>query len=74
VVVRGHGIVWRALEDEELGGLPGDDRNGLHSRGARADDGDALAGEIDRLVRPSSGVIGLAAEASRALEIRRVRR
>ena len=36
--------------------------DGLHAGGAGADHGDALAGEIDRLVRPARGVEGFPLE------------
>ena len=51
-VVRRRREVRRALEDGEFGGLLGDQRNRLDTGRARADDADALAGEIDPAVRP----------------------
>src|SRR6185369_3589289 len=56
-VVRGDAVVRRALEDDELLRLPGDDRGRLDGRGARADDAHALAREVHALVRPAPRVI-----------------
>ena len=61
-VVGGHREVGRALEDGELRGLSGDDRDGLDRRRAGADDGDALAREVDALVRPAAGEVHVARE------------
>ena len=59
-VEQGGTPVGGALEDGEgFGGL-GDLLDGLHASGAGADDGDTLAFEADRFVRPAGGVAGLA--------------
>ena len=50
------------LEDRHLGGVLGDQREGLHGGRARADDSDSLPGEVDRLVRPETRVVGVARE------------
>src|SRR5205807_2507648 len=50
------------LEDEEAGRLPGDDRDRLDGGGARADDADPLAGEVDTFVRPVARVMPRALE------------
>ena len=55
-VLRRNAVVGRALEDDELIGLPGDLRDRLDAGRAGADDGDPLAGEVDALVRPLTGV------------------
>ena len=55
-------------------GLLGDDRDRLDRRRAGADHADALAGEVDALVRPAAGVVRRALEAVDAREVRRVRR
>src|SRR5262249_7145372 len=44
----------------------------LHGGGAGADDGDALGGEVDALVRPLAGVVPAALEAVEPLELRNV--
>ena len=49
--------VRRALEDVQVRGLLGDDRDRLDRRRAGADDADPLAGEVDALVRPVAGVV-----------------
>ena len=49
--------------------LLGNHRHRLDARRAGADHGDALAGEIDRLMRPVAGVIDLALEAIDALDV-----
>ncbi len=46
-----------------MGGLLGDDRDGLDARGASADDSDTHAREVDALVGPVSRVICRALEA-----------
>ena len=58
-----------ALEYREMARLLGNHRHRLDPRRSRADHADALAGEIDRLVRPMSGVIDLALEAIEALDL-----
>src|SRR5947209_17260519 len=54
--------------------LLGNDRNRLNGRGAGADDGDALAGEIDALMRPVAGMIVPAFEPLEAGKLRKLRR
>ena len=59
----------RALEDGQLRGLLGDQRNRLDGRRAGADHCHALAAEIDALMGPVSGVIGVARETRRARNV-----
>ncbi len=73
-VVGGHGVGGRALEHGEVGGLLGDDGDELDRRRSRADHAHALAGEVDALVRPATGVVGVALERVDALEVGDVRR
>ena len=73
-VARRDAVVRGALEDDEVGRLPGDDRDGLDGGGARADDADPLAGEVDARVRPGAGVMAVAAEAGEAREGGNLRR
>ena len=73
-VVRRDGVVGRALEHGEVRGLLGDDRDRLHGGRAGADDRDALAGEVDALLRPVAGVVAGAREGVEARELRRVGR
>src|SRR6476646_8001535 len=54
--------------------LFGDQRYGLDAGRARADHGDALAGEIDAFMRPASGEIDRALEILDAVDLRRLRR
>jgi len=68
-VVRRQAEVGRALEDGDLGGLSGDLRDRLDRRGAGADHRDAAAGEVDALMRPAAGVVGLALEAGGARQV-----
>ena len=63
-------VVGGALEDSQMLGFLGDVWDELHSRGAGADHADALAGEIDLLVRPARGVKGLPLEALDARNVR----
>ena len=65
--------VRRALEDGELGGLLGDDRDRLDARRAGADDGHPLAGEVDALVRPAGRGVDVALEAVGALDVGHLR-
>ena len=65
--------VGRALEHREMSGGLGDLGDGLHTRGAGADDGDALAREAHRLVRPARGVERLPLESVDALDARQGR-
>ena len=60
-----YSVVRRALEDEEVLRLLGDERDRLNCRRAGADDADALAGEVDLLMRPATGVIDRAAKRMR---------
>src|SRR5262249_8177994 len=62
-----------ALEDGERGRLPGDDRDRLDARRARADDSHPLTGEVDGLVRPAAGVVRGATKARDARDVRRLR-
>ena len=66
-------IARRALEDGEVRGLLGDQRDRLDRRRSGADHRDALAGEVDAAVRPAPGVIGLARERVAAREVGHVR-
>ena len=62
-IVQRRAPVGRALEDRELSDQRRDGLDDLHARGAGADDGDLLAGEIHRPARPAAGMEGLPAEA-----------
>ena len=73
-VVGGQGKVRRALEDGQLGRLLGDQRDRLDAGRPRADHRDALAGEIDALMRPAAGEIDLALEILDAVDLRRLGR
>lgn len=59
-----------ALEDVEVRGLLGDDRNRLNARRSGADDGHLLAGEVDGIMRPVRRVVDLAGELREAGEVR----
>ena len=48
--------IGRALEHGEMPDVSRDGLDRLHAGGAGADHGDALAGEVDRFMRPSRGV------------------
>ena len=48
--------------------LGGDGLDGLHAGGAGADHGDALAGEIDRFLRPARGMEGLSLKGVASLD------
>ena len=61
-----------ALEDRELAGLAGDERDGLDARRAGADDRDPLAREVDTLVRPAAGEVDLAGETAGAFDVGRL--
>ena len=67
-IPRGDAEVRSPLEDDQRGGLPGDEGDGLDGGRARADHADALAGEVDALVRPVPGVIPPAREGLESLE------
>ena len=71
-VVRRDGEVRGALEDRELAGLAGDERDGLDARRAGADDRDPLAREVDALVRPAAGEVDLAGETAGAFDVGRL--
>ncbi len=64
-----HRVVGRPLEHRELIGLRRDVRDRLDRRRAGADDRDALAGEVDALVRPLARQVGLAGESLRAGDV-----
>ncbi len=65
--------IGRALEHGEMADVSRDGLDGLHAGGAGADHGDALAGEVDRFMRPSRGVERLAAERIAAFDARQGR-
>ena len=69
----GHREVRGALEHGELRGLGRDERDGLDAGGAGADDRNALAGEVDALVRPAAGEVDLALETLGAGDVGRLR-
>ena len=73
-VMRRQGEVRCALENGEVRGLGGDQRDRLDARRARADHGDALAGQIDLLVRPAAGEVDFALEVADAVDLRRLGR
>src|SRR5207237_3389429 len=62
-VVQRRTPVGRALEHGETADLGRNRLDGLYARCTRADHGDALASEIDRLVRPAHGMESLSGEA-----------
>ena len=57
-----------------MGRLLGNQRDRLDSGRSRADDRDALAGELDLLTRPTTGEIDLALEVFDAIDLRRLGR
>jgi hypothetical protein len=61
--------VRAALENREVRGGLGHDRDQLHGRSAGADHRDPLALEVHRLVRPEPSMVGLALEAIDALDL-----
>lgn len=73
-VTRRHTVIRGALEHVQLRCGLGDDRNRLDARGSRANDGDALAGEVHRFVRPGRGVVDLPGEGIQTGERRSHRR
>ena len=73
-VARRQAEVGGALEDRQVLGLAGDDRDHLHARRAGADHADAQAAEVDTLMRPQAGVVPLALEVLQALEVGHARR
>jgi hypothetical protein len=60
------------LEDRQVIGLPGQLRDQLDPRRTGPDDADALAGEVDVLLRPPGGVVPVAGEVLEAREVRAV--
>ena len=70
--MRGHRVVRRALEDVEVLRLLGDDRDRLDGRRAGADDPDPPTAEVDRIVRPLSGVVARSGERFQPFDARRV--
>ena len=71
-VVRGDGEVRGALEDRELAGLAGDERDGLDARRTGSDDRDPLAREVSALVRPAAREVDLPGETARAFDVGRL--
>ena len=68
-VVRRDGEVRGALEDRELAGLAGDERDGLDARRTGSDDRDPLAREVGTLVRPAAGEVDLPGETAGAFDV-----
>src|SRR4029079_7128438 len=66
--------IRRSLEHGEMSDLAGNGLDRLDARGAGADHGDALAGEIHRLLWPAGGVEGFALETVTPLDARQCRR
>jgi hypothetical protein len=64
-----HAEVRRALEDGEVRARLGDFGDDLQPGGARADDADALAGQVDGRVRPAARAVDLALEVLLAREL-----
>ena len=73
-VVGGHDVVGGPLEDRQVAGLLGDQRDGLDGAGARADHADPKAREVHVLVRPAAGVVRAALKRVDARELGCVRR
>jgi hypothetical protein len=71
-VVRRDGEVRGALEDRELAGLAGDERDGLDARRTGSDDRDPLAREVSTLVRPAAGEVDLPGETAGAVDVGRL--
>jgi hypothetical protein len=71
--VRRHAEVRGPLEHVQVLGLLGELRDELDAGRARADHADALAGEVDALVRPARAVVPLALEVVEAVDRRAVR-
>jgi hypothetical protein len=63
-----------ALEDGQVVGLLGDDRDGLDAGRAGTDDADPLPGQVDALMRPVRGQIGRASERLDARDLGQFRR
>src|SRR5215472_15766596 len=72
-VVCGQGKVGCTLKDGQMYRLLSDQRDRLDARRARTDHGDALAGELDLLMRPPAGKVNLAFELLDAIDLRRLR-
>ena len=70
----GKGKARGALEHREMRRLLGDQRDRLDPGRSGADDRDALAGELDLVMRPAAGEIDLALEVFDAIDLRRLRR
>ena len=73
-ICRGHDMMRRPLEHEKVSGFLADRGCRLNTGRARADDRHPLAFQIDRLSRPSPGVIDLAGKFVLARPRRSVRR
>ncbi len=73
-IAGGQGEIRSPLEHHKLGRLLGDDRDELNSRRTGAYDCDALAGEVDAVVRPAAGRERLALKGVGAVDLRRFRR
>ncbi len=71
-VVRRHRVRRGALEDGELGGLLGHDRDRLDGGRPRADDAHSQAGEVDALVGPAPRVVARPRERVGAVDARDV--
>ena len=67
-------VIRRPLEDVEVGGLLGDQRDRLDRRRAGADHADALTGEVHALMRPMTGVVGRTGKPVDAGDLRHVGR
>ena len=72
-MARREAVVRRALEDGEVIGLRGDRRCGLDAARARADQPDALPGEVDAIARPRCGEVDVTVEAVEPGDVRRDR-
>ena len=68
-VVRRDREVRGALEDSELAGLAGDQRDGLDARRSGADDRDPLAREVRARMRPAAGEVDPAGETPCAFDV-----
>jgi hypothetical protein len=73
-VARRHRVVRGPLENGQMLCRRGDDRRRLDTGRARADHADPLAGEVDAVMRPLTGVVPIAHEVLAPGEIRHVRR
>ena len=70
VVARRPHELGRTLEDRQVSGFPGDDRDRLHAARAGADDPDALAFKVNPIVGPAAGVVPLTREGIETWNIR----